>query len=72
VDCLNHARYVQPRRTTGLPNGREPQGDGEPIVVVGVASHRGARESRVQGEVAQVIGISNSGRCARCERPKLC
>jgi hypothetical protein len=35
VDCLNHARYVQPRRTTGSPNGREPQGDGEPIVVVG-------------------------------------
>src|SRR5213080_4355856 len=46
--------YVRRGRTTGSPTGREPQGDGEPVVVVGVTPHQGARESRVQGEVAQV------------------
>jgi hypothetical protein len=45
---------VQRRRTTGSPTGREPQGDGEPVVVVGVTPHQGARESRAQGDVAQV------------------
>lgn len=40
----------------GLPKGRESYGDGVPIVVVGVTPHRGKRESRLQGEVEQVIG----------------
>ncbi|MBC8180007.1 hypothetical protein H8E88_02675 [candidate division KSB1 bacterium] len=37
-----------------MPKWREPYGDGVPIVVVGVTSHRGERESRLQGEVEQV------------------
>lgn len=40
----------------GLPTGRESYGDGVPIVVVGVTPHQGKRESRLQGEVEQVIG----------------
>ncbi len=30
----------------GIASGREPYGDGVPIVVVGVTSHQGDRESR--------------------------
>ena len=41
-------------RKTGLPTGRESYGDGVPIVVDGVTSIQGARESRLQGEVGQV------------------
>ena len=53
--------YVVLGRMTGTnagsPAGREPHGDGVPIVVVGVATHRGGRESRPQGEGAQVAGL---------------
>ena len=41
-----------------------------PIVLVGVASHQGTRESRVQGEVAQVAGGLGAVRYARCGAPK--
>ena len=47
---------VRQGRTRDQPSGREPQGDGVPIVVVGVATHQGGRESRPQGEGAQVAG----------------
>jgi len=60
--------YVTLRRTTGtnagLPVGREPHGYGVPIVVVGVATHQGGRESRPQGEGAQVTGCPMTGRYA--------
>ena len=49
---------------TDQPSGREPQGDGVPIVVVGVATHRGGRESRPQGEGAQVAGHRRAARYA--------
>ena len=45
---------VQQRRTRDQPSGREPQGDGVPIVVVRVTPHQGGRENRPQGEGAQV------------------
>ena len=48
---------VRQGRTRDQPSGREPQGDGVPIVVVGVATHQGGRESRPQGEGAQVAGL---------------
>ena len=32
--------------------GREPYGDGVPVVVAGVTTRQGGRESRPQGEVA--------------------
>lgn len=52
--------YVTLIRTTetnvGSPKGREPYGDAVPVVVVGVTSDQGGRESRPQGEGAQVIG----------------
>jgi len=41
-----------------------------PIVLVGVTIHQGARESRVQGEVAQVVGWPDAVRYARCGSPK--
>ena len=47
---------VRQGRTRDRPTGREPQGDGAPIVVVGVTTHQGGRESRPQGEGAQVTG----------------
>ncbi len=40
------------------------------IVLVGVTPHQGARESRVQGEVAQVVGCPGAVRYARCGTPK--
>jgi hypothetical protein len=39
---------------SGWPTGREPHGHGARIVVAGVTTGRGVRESRTQGEVAQV------------------
>jgi hypothetical protein len=61
---LSRARYVRRRRTAGSPTGREPYGDGVPVVVVGVTSHQGGRESRPQGKGAQVIEVSGDGRHA--------
>ena len=40
-------------RKAGSPTGRESYGDGVPMVVDGVTSIQGERESRLQGEVAQ-------------------
>ena len=60
--------YVTLERTTrtnaGSPTGREPYGDGVPVVVVGVTTHQGGRESRPQGKGAQVTGYLNTGRYA--------
>ena len=50
------------RTNVGSPTGREPYGDGVPVVVVGAASHRGGRENRSQGEGAQVVPMSGDGR----------
>jgi hypothetical protein len=60
--------YVTLGRATGTnagsPPGREPYGDGVPIVVVRVTQHQGGRESRPQGEGAQVTGCLMAGRYA--------
>ena len=37
-----------------MPKGRESQGDGVPIVVVGVMPHQGEWESHSQGKGVQV------------------
>jgi hypothetical protein len=59
------SRYIRTAGTNvGSPTGREPQGDGVPIVVVRVAPHQGGRESRPQGEGAQVTGDLRTGRYA--------
>ena len=55
---------VQQGRTRDQPSGREPQGDGRPIVVVGATTHQGGRESRPQGKGAQVTGCPKTGRYA--------
>ena len=60
---LRHARTYD-RDERGITSGREPQGDGVPIVVVGVTPHQGGRESRPQGEGAQVAGHRRAGRYA--------
>jgi hypothetical protein len=49
------ALYVSKAGTAGSPTGREPYGDGVPIVVVGVTTDQGRRESRLQGEGGQVL-----------------
>jgi hypothetical protein len=60
--------YVTLGRMTGtnvgLPTGREPHGYGVPIVVVGVTTHQGGRESRPQGKGAQVTGHRRAERYA--------
>ena len=48
----------------GSPTGRESYGDGGLVVVVGVTSDQGGRESRPQGEGGQVTGHSKAGRYA--------
>jgi hypothetical protein len=40
------------RTNVGSPMGREPYGDGGLVVVAGVTTGQGGRESRLQGEVA--------------------
>ena len=41
-----------------------------PRVLVGVTPHQGARESRAQGEVAQVVAYPEPVRYVRCGTPK--
>src|ERR671917_1190754 len=48
------------RTNVGSPKGREPYGDGGPVVVVGITPYQGRRESRLQGQGGQVIGYSNN------------
>jgi hypothetical protein len=55
---------VQQGRTRDQPSGREPQGDGVPIVVVGATTRQGGRESRPQGKGAQVMGDRRAVRYA--------
>jgi len=57
IGRLRHARYVQRKRNSGSPKGCEPYGDGVSVVVVGVTLHQGERESRSQGQVAQVPAV---------------
>jgi hypothetical protein len=45
----------------GSPTGRGSYGDGGLVVVVGVTTCRGGRESRLQGEGGQVIGRRDPG-----------
>ena len=52
------------RRNVGSPNGREPHGDGGLVVVAGVTTGRGGRESRPQGQGGQVTGHFDAGRYA--------
>jgi hypothetical protein len=52
------------RTNAGSPEGREPLGNGVPVVVVGVTTHQGGRESRQQGEGAQVTGYLTTERYA--------
>ncbi len=60
--------YLTLSRATGTnvgsPNGREPHGDGGPVVAAGVTPGQGGRESRLQGEGGQVIGRLKAGRYA--------
>ena len=59
------SRYIRATETNvGSPTGREPHGDGVPVVVVGVATHQGGRESRPQGQGAQATGYPKAGRYA--------
>ena len=44
-------------RNSGWPTGREPYGHGGSVVVAGVTPCHGGRESRLQGEAAQVLTI---------------
>src|SRR6516164_3349868 len=54
---------VRRLRNVRSPNGREPQGDGDPIVVR-------VRESRIHGEGGQVIRCRDAWRYATCRTPK--
>jgi len=65
---LRHARHVRRRRTAGSPTGREPYGDGVPVVVAGATTCQGGRESRPQGEGAQVIKGPAMGGMRNAER----
>jgi hypothetical protein len=60
--------YVTLPRVTGTnvgsPVGREPYGGGGLVVVAGVTTGQGGRESRPQGEGGQVIGHREIGRYA--------
>lgn len=68
--------YVTLLRTTGTnagsPTGRESYGDGGLVVVAGVTTCQGGRESRLQGEGGQVTEHSSAGRYAQCRTPKRC
>ena len=46
------------------PRGASPEDDGVLVVVVGATTHQGGRESRLQGEGAQVAGHRSAARYA--------
>jgi hypothetical protein len=52
------------RTNAGSPTGRESYGDGGLVLVAGVTTCQGVRESRTQGEAGQVIGHHDPGRYA--------
>ncbi len=54
MGSLRRSRTFLSDGTRDHPPRREAQGDGVPIVVVGVTPHQGGRESRPQGEGAPV------------------
>ena len=54
---------VRRPRNARSPKGREPHGDGDPIVVR-------VRESRIHGEGGQVIRCRDAWRYATCRTPK--
>ena len=65
---LRHAgTYDSDERGDRLP-GREPHGDGGLVVVAGVTTGQGGRESRPQGEGGQVIRAHQSGGMRNAER----
>ncbi len=49
------------RRTAGWPTAREGHGHGVLILLVGVTPHQGDRETRSQGEGAQVSAVNAQG-----------
>jgi len=51
----------------GSPTGREAQGDGVLVLVAGVTTGQGGRESRPQGEGAQMIGHTSPGSMRNAE-----
>lgn len=53
TDTPGHPENVTYDRTAGSPTGREPYGDGDPIVVGGVTTTHGGWESQLQGEGGQ-------------------
>ena len=67
---LTYARELLEQGPAWLFTERALSGHGVPVVLVGVTSHQGARESRAQGEVAQVAGWPGAVRYARCGAPK--
>ena len=64
--------HVRQRRTRDRLPGREPRGDGGLVVVAGVTTGQGGRESRPQGEGGQVTGHRQIGRYAQCRAPQRC
>ena len=58
---LNRARHVRRQGNSRSPVGREPHGDGAPIVVRG-------RESRPHGEGGQVVGRPGRGGTRHAKR----
>jgi hypothetical protein len=52
------------RTNVGSPKGRESYGDTGLVVVAGVTTRQGGRESRPQGEGGQVTGYLRTGRYA--------
>src|SRR5262249_16330263 len=54
----------------GWPTVREDYGHGVVVVVVGVTTHQGTRESCVQGKARQIVGVAGAMRDARCGKPE--
>jgi hypothetical protein len=64
VGRLSHAMTYDEDERGIIRGARALEGDGGPVVVVGVMPHQGGRESRPQGEGGQVTGYLKAGRYA--------
>ena len=56
--------------TRDAPQEGDLQGNGVPIVIVRVTSHRGGWENHPQGKGAQVVRRAGAMRYARCGEPE--
>ena len=69
TDTLSHPENVLHDRTAGSPTGREPYGDGAPILVGGATPTHGGWENQLQGKGGQGLLLARRREVCECREP---